>query len=38
MSIYYNNQLILTKCFSNIPPGNNWILYVCDGVLPNVAW
>ena len=37
MSIYYNNQLILTKCFSNITPGNNWILYVCDGVLPNVA-
>ena len=24
-------------CFSDIPPGNNWTLYVCDGVLPNVS-
>ena len=32
-NIYCNNQLTFTKCFSNIPPGNNWTLYVCDGVL-----
>ena len=32
-----NNQLTFTKCFSDIPPGNNWTLYVCDGVLPNVS-
>ena len=30
------NQLILTKCFSDIPP-NNWTLYACDGVLPNAS-
>ena len=28
-----NNQLTFTKCFSDIPPGNNWTLYVYDGVL-----
>ena len=33
----HNNQLTFTKCFSNIPPGNNWTLYVCDGVLPNLS-
>ena len=33
----HNNQLIFTKCFSDIPPGNNWILFVYDGVLPNVS-
>ena len=32
-----NNQLVFIKCFSDIPPGNNWTLYVCDGVLPNVS-
>ena len=36
-NIYCNNQLIFTKCFSDIPPGNNWTLYICDGVLPNVS-
>ena len=35
-NLYCNNQLIFTRCFSDIPPGNNWTLYVCDGVLPNV--
>ena len=30
-----NNKLIFTKCFSDIPPGNNWTLYACDGVLPH---
>ena len=30
-----NNQLIFTKCFSDIPPSNNWTLYACDGVLPQ---
>ena len=29
-----NNQLIITQCFSNIPP-NNWTLYGCDGTLPQ---
>ena len=29
-----NNQLILTKCFSDIP-GNNWTSYGCDGTLPQ---
>ena len=24
------------ECFDDIPPGNNWTLYICDGVLPNV--
>ena len=33
--VFSNNQLIFTKCFSDIPPGNNLTLYVCDGVLPN---
>ena len=37
-NIYCNNQLIFTKCFSDIPPCNNWTLYVYDGVLTNVAW
>ena len=37
-NIYCINQLIFTKCFSDICPGDNWILYVCDEVLPNVAW
>ena len=32
-NIYCNNQLTFTKCFSDIPPDNNWTLYVCDGVL-----
>ena len=32
-----NNQSIFTKCFNDIPPGNNWTLYVCDGVLLNVS-
>ena len=36
-NIYCNNQLTFTKYFSDIPPGNNWTLYVCDGVLPNVS-
>ena len=36
-NLYCNNQLTFTKCFSDIPPGNNWTLYVCDGVLPNVS-
>ena len=36
-SVFSNNQLIFTKCLSDIPPGNNWTLYVCDGVLPNVS-
>ena len=31
----HNNQLTFTKCFSDISPGNNWTLYVCDGVLLN---
>ena len=39
----YNNSvsnirhLHFDHCFSDIPPGNNWTLYVCDGVLPNVS-
>ena len=37
-NIYCNNQLIFTKCFSDIPSGNNWTLYVCDGVLSNVSY
>ena len=28
-----NNQTTFTKCFSGIPPGNNWTLYVCDTAL-----
>ena len=37
-NLYCNNQLIFTKCFKDIPPDNNWTLYICDGVLTNVAW
>ena len=37
VDLSYNNQLFFTKCFSDIPPGNNWILYAYDGVLPNVS-
>ena len=33
----FDNQLTFTKCFGDIPPGINWTLYVCDGVLPNVS-
>ena len=33
----HNNQLTFTKCFSDIPPGNNWIVFIYDGVLPNVS-
>ena len=39
----YNNSVSNTRhlqfdhCFSDIPPGNNWTLYVCDGVLPNTS-
>jgi hypothetical protein len=25
------NELIYTRCYSNIPPANNYTLYVCDG-------
>ena len=31
----FNNQHTFNKCFIDVPPGN-WILYACDGVLPNV--
>ena len=40
---YYNStvshirHLRFEHCLSDIPPGNNWTLYVCDGVLPNVS-
>ena len=37
VNLSHNNQLTFTKCFSDIPPGNNWTLYVCDGVLLNVS-
>ena len=33
VDLSHHNQLTFTKCFSDIPPGNNWTLYVCDGVL-----
>ena len=33
--LFRNNQLNFIKCFSDIPPGNNWTLYVCDRVLPQ---
>ena len=37
LDLSHNNELIFTKCFSDIPPGNNWILYVYDGGLTNVS-
>ena len=30
-----NNQLIFTKCFSDIPPANYCTLYECDGPQDN---
>ena len=36
-NLYCNDDLPFTKCFSDMPPGINWILYVCDGALPNVS-
>ena len=38
-NLYCNNQLTFTKCFSDIPPGNNWkhYMYVMESYLKSMT-